>query len=75
MKTAAQETAPLIALRDCSVLSKTIYKFSATPFEIPRAYFIELEQIILKVVANHKKIMNYQNDLEQEEQSWKSHPP
>ena len=36
-------------------LIQKIYKFNATLFKIPRVYFIELEQIILKVVANHKR--------------------
>ena len=42
--------------------------------KIPMAFFKELEQKILKSVLSRKK-QNSQNNLEEEEQSWKNHGP
>ena len=46
-----------------SILSKTIYRFSATPIKILMAFFIVIEQAILKFEWNHK------SNLEKDEQS------
>ena len=55
-------------------IPKAIYRFNAISIKISMAFFIELEQIILKIYGN-TKIPNSQNNFEKEKQSWRYHTP
>ena len=57
-----------------TILPKATYRFNAIPIKISMVFFIELKQIILKCVRKQKR-PNRQNNLEEEEQSWRNHAP
>ena len=49
-----------------TILLKTIYRFNAMSIKMPVAFFIGLEQIILKFAWKHK-ILTSQNNLDKEQ--------
>ena len=56
-----------------SILLKSIYRFNAIFIKIPTAFFIEIEQIILKSAWNHKGTSSSQSNLENEGKNGRYH--
>ena len=52
-----------------TVLLKAIYKFIATPFKIPKAFFTELRTNNYKICMETQMTPNNESNLEKEEQS------
>ena len=57
---------------DMSVLSNMIYRFTAIPIKIPMV-FLQKQKNPSKIHMESQGAPNRQNNLEKEEESWKSH--
>ena len=55
------------------MLPRAIYTFNAIPTKIPRIFFGELEQIILRFVWNQKRPQIARGILKKESRSWGHH--
>ena len=57
--------------KQCEILHKAVYTFTAIPIKIMPAFFTELEQIILNCVENQKRPRIVNVILKEENQSWR----
>ena len=54
------------------IIPKAVYIFNAIPIKLPNVFSTELEQIISQFVQKHKKTLNSQCNLANEEWNWRN---
>jgi len=58
-----------------TILSKTIYRFSAIPVKLPMAFFHRIKTKNFTICKETQKTLNSQSNLEKEKWSWRNKAP